>query len=307
MEDYNLIVEILEDILGESHRHHPGKGQLAFDCPVCSYEIKGLDKGDGKANLEVNYQMGVFKCWSCAETHYTKGRLGKLIKKWGTPTHLRDFELLSPEEFHYKNTKYNGKLKLPIGYTELTEVSQHDLNAKQVWNYLRKRNISKEIVEKYKIGFTTQGEYKFRIVVPSYNTYGDLQFFIARSYVNSKLKYKNPEQEKSNLIFNEEHIDWDKDIYLVEGVFDMFFLENSIPLLGKVVSDNLWQRLYEESKGNIIVCLDGDAWDDAVRLYEKINGGKLRGRVKIVKLPDNRDIADLKGEINPENILELHK
>ena len=307
MEDYNLIVEILEDILGDSQRHHPGKGQIAFDCPVCSYEIKGLDTGDGKANLEVNYQMGVFKCWSCAETHYTKGRLGKLIKKWGTPTHLRDFELLSPEEFHYKNTKYNGKLKLPVGYTELTEVSPHDLNAKQVWNYLRKRNISKEIVEKYKIGFTTEGEYKFRIIVPSYNIYGDLQFFIARSYVNSKLKYKNPEQEKSNLIFNEGHIDWEKDIYLVEGVFDMFFVENSIPLLGKVVSDNLWQRLYEESKGNIIVCLDGDAWDDAVRLYEKINGGKLRGRVKIVKLPDNRDIADLKGEIDPKNILELHK
>ena len=307
MEDYNLIIEILEDFLGDSHRHHPGKGQIAFDCPVCSYDIKGLDDGDGKGNLEVNYQMGVFKCWSCAETHYTKGRLGKLIKKWGTKTHLRDFELLSPEEFHYKENKYNSKLKLPIGYSPLTDVSPHDLNAKQVWNYLRKRNISKEIVEKYKIGFTTEGEYKFRIIVPSYNVYDDLQFFIARSYVNNKLKYKNPEQEKSNLIFNEGHIDWDKDIYLVEGVFDMFFIENSIPLLGKVVSDSLWQRLYEESKSNIIICLDGDAWEDAVRLYEKINGGKLRGRIKIVKLPDNRDIADLQGKINPESILQLHK
>ena len=307
MEDYNLIIEILEDFLGDSHRHHPGKGQIAFDCPVCSYDIKGLDDGDGKGNLEVNYQMGVFKCWSCAETHYTKGRLGKLIKKWGTKTHLRDFELLSPEEFHYKENKYNSKLKLPVGYTSLVEVSPHDLNAKQVWSYLKKRNISKEIVEKYKIGFTTEGEYKFRIIVPSYNVYDDLQFFIARSYVNNKLKYKNPEQEKSNLIFNEGHIDWDKDIYLVEGVFDMFFIKNSIPLLGKVVSDSLWQRLYEESKSNIIICLDGDAWEDAVRLYEKINGGKLRGRIKIVKLPDNRDIADLQGKINPESILQLHK
>ena len=31
-------------------------------------------------------------------------------------------------------------------------------------------------------------EYKFRVIVPSYNRYGDLQFFIARSYVNTKLK-----------------------------------------------------------------------------------------------------------------------
>ena len=39
----------------------------------------------------------------------------------------------------------------------------------------------------------------------------------------------------------------------------------------------------------------------------KINGGKLRGRVKVVKLPPDKDIADLKGEIKEENILELHK
>jgi len=253
MEDYNLILEILEDILGNAHKHNPNKGQISFDCPVCSYEIKGLDSGDGKGNLEVNYQMGVFKCWSCAETNYTKGRLGKLIKKWGTKTHLRDFELLSPEEFHYKNGKYNSKLKLPDGYRPLIEVSHHDLNAKQVWNYLKKRNITKELVEKYKIGYTTEGEYKFRIIVPSYNKNQELQFFVARSYINSKLKYKNPEQEKSTIIFNEEHIDWKSDIYLVEGVFDMFFVDNSIPLLGKVISDNLWQRLYNESEGNIII------------------------------------------------------
>ena len=54
MEDHNLIIEILEDILGDSHRHHPGRGQIAFDCPVCSYDLKGLDSGDGKGNLEVN-------------------------------------------------------------------------------------------------------------------------------------------------------------------------------------------------------------------------------------------------------------
>jgi DNA primase len=307
MEDHNLIIEILEDILGDSYRHHPGKGQIAFDCPVCSYDLKGLDRGDGKGNLEVNYQLGVFKCWACSETNYTKGRLGKLIKKWGTSRHLRDFELLSPEEFHYKNTKYNKELKLPIGYVSLMDISPYDLNGKQAWNYLRKRNISKELVQKYKIGFTTEGEYKFRIIVPSYNLNGELQFFIARSYVNSKLKYKNPEQEKSNIIFNDEHINWDDDIYLVEGVFDMFFIENSIPLLGKVVPDSLWQRLYEECKGNVIICLDGDAWEDSVRLYEKINGGKLRGRVRVVKLPTDKDIAELKGEIKEENILELHK
>jgi DNA primase len=307
MEDHNLIIEILEDILGDSYRHHPGKGQIAFDCPVCSYDLKGLDKGDGKGNLEINYKMGVYKCWACSETNYTKGRIIKLIKTWGSPVQIKNFQLVNPDEFEYSNKKYRDDIKLPYGYTKLIDCSPYDLNGRQVWNYLKKRNIGKDIVEKYQIGFTTEGEYKFRIIVPSYNNKGDLQFFIARSYVNTKLKYKNPEQQKSEIIFNETHLNWEKDIYLVEGVFDMFFLPNSIPLLGKVISDKLWQRLYEECKSNIIICLDGDAWEDSVKLYEKINGGKLRGRVRVVKLPTDKDIADLNGQIKEENILELHK
>jgi len=67
--EYEPIVEIVEDILGDYRMHNEYKGQMSFDCPVCSYDIKGLDSGDGKGNLEVNYIRGVYKCWSCAETH----------------------------------------------------------------------------------------------------------------------------------------------------------------------------------------------------------------------------------------------
>jgi hypothetical protein len=34
-----LIVEILEGILGEPKNHYENKGQISFDCPVCSHEI----------------------------------------------------------------------------------------------------------------------------------------------------------------------------------------------------------------------------------------------------------------------------
>ena len=74
-----LIVEILEDFLGDYKKHYKDKCQISFDCPVCSYDIKGLDKGDGKGNLEVNYFKGVYKCWSCSETHSTHGYINKLF------------------------------------------------------------------------------------------------------------------------------------------------------------------------------------------------------------------------------------
>ena len=61
MEDSPLILELLQDALASVNSHYPTKGQISFDCPVCSYDIKGLDKGDGKGNFEVNYQQPVLQ------------------------------------------------------------------------------------------------------------------------------------------------------------------------------------------------------------------------------------------------------
>ena len=123
----------------------------------------------------------------------------------------------------------------------------------------------------------------------------------------TKFKYKNPEAEKDKIIFNEYLIDWDKDIYLCEGPFDALFLDNSIPLLGKKMSDLLFETLYEKTKGKITIVLDGDAWEDAKRLYFKLSGGKLYGKIKVVKLPVDSDIADMRGVIPEDSYIELER
>jgi len=58
--DYGPIIEMLIDILGDYKYHNENSGQISFSCPVCSYEIKGLDELDGKGNLEVNYKKGAY-------------------------------------------------------------------------------------------------------------------------------------------------------------------------------------------------------------------------------------------------------
>ena len=93
-------------------------------------------------------------------------------------------------------------------------------------------------------------------------------------------------------------IDWKKDIYLVEGVFDGFFLPNSIPMLGKHMSELLFNTLYEKAESDIIICLDEDAWDNAIKLYRELNGGRLYRKIKIVHLPKDKDVCDLKGQID---------
>lgn len=306
--DYEPIVEILEDIFGSPKLHNDNKGQISFDCPVCSYEIKGLDQGDGKGNLEINYKYKVYKCWSCAESHETHGSIFKLVKKYGTPKQNKKFLLLLPEENEEIKRVYK-QVRLPKEYLSFDNISSGMKMTpffKQAWNYVKKRNITDEMIKKYKIGFCYQGPYENRIIIPSYDKNGYLNYFIARSYLTkTKLKYKNPEVQKEIIIFNENLINWNERIYIVEGAFDSIFLNNSIPMLGKFMSDFLFKTIYENAKNDIVIILDPDAWSDCEKLYHKLNCGKLMGRVFTVKLEGNEDIADIKGDISNYKIKQL--
>jgi DNA primase len=75
-------------------------------------------------------------------------------------------------------------------------------------------------------------------------------------------------------------------------------LDNSIPLLGKHLPELLFGELYEKSKGDITICLDGDAFENSKKIYQQLNGGKLHGRIKILKLPQDKDVCDLRGKID---------
>jgi DNA primase len=307
-DDYEPIIEILEDILGDYRMHNDYKGQMSFDCPVCSYELKGLDHGDGKGNLEVNYRHNVYKCWACSEVNYTHGSLHKLIKKYGTTKHLKRYELLVPEE-SFENGKPNFKaVKLPEEFVPFSKVSaglKLTHYYKTALNYIRKRNITDDMLTKYNIGFCYKGPYANRIIIPSYDAENRLNYFIARSYeAKTKFKYKNPEAQKEIIIFNEYLIDWFMPIYIVEGAFDSIFLPNSIPMLGKVMGEKLFSLLYEKAL-EVVVVLDGDAWENSQKIYHKLNGGRLFGKVWTVKLPLDKDIADLQGKLDDFKKIQL--
>lgn len=290
MEEYEEILEILRDILGKEKQFYRNKGQIAFNCPYC-------DEDRNKGNLEISLIKGVYKCWSCVDTNDTHGPLGKLIEEFGSKKQKKLYNLFRPTEYNTGETE-KVKLELPESYTKFKDSNPIYPVYKQAMNYLRSRGITDEIIEKYNIGFSDNGPTAGRIIIPSYDKDGKLNYYIARSWsLRTKKKYKNPAVPKDEIIFNENLINWKKDIYLVEGAFDGFFLPNSIPMLGKHLSNLLLETIYEKAMGNIIICLDGDAFKDAVNLYHSLNGGKLFGRIKIVKLPEDKDVCDLRGEI----------
>jgi DNA primase len=295
-DEVDVLVELLTEFLGEYHQHYESKAQISFDCPVCMEE-KGLEEGDGKGNLEINYSKHVYKCWSCGETHGTHGPLGKLFDQYASKSQKKVYNLIKPEELKQEDIK-RPKLRLPEGYTTFQDSNERFIPHKEAYRYLQSRGITDEMIETYKIGYTVSGEFAYRIIVPSFNREGVLNYFVARSWVPKKMKYKNPAVPKDEIIFNESLIDWDKDIYLCEGVFDSFFLTNSIVMLGKKMSGLLFESLYNNANAGIIICCDGDAFQDGLRVYQELNGGRLYNKVKIVKLPLDKDVCDLRGQID---------
>jgi DNA primase len=294
-DEVEVLVGLLTDVLGTPKQHYESKGQISFDCPVCAEE-KGLDQGDGKGNLEINYSKHVYKCWACSETYGTHGPLGKLFDGYATKAQKKLYNLIKPEELKQEDKK-RPKLRLPEGYMTFKDSNPRFIPHIEAYKYLQSRGITDEMIEKYKIGYTVKGDFALRIIVPSFDKDGVLNYYVARAWTPKKMKYKNPAVPKDEIIYNEGLIDWTKDVYLVEGAFDGFFIENSIVMLGKKMSKLLFQTLYERAEGNIIICTDGDAWTDGVKVYNELNGGKLYNKIKIVKLPLDKDICDLRGQI----------
>jgi len=292
MEDFDALVGLLEDILGKHGLHYPSRGQISFNCPVC-------DEDRNKHNLEINYFTNVYKCWSCGDSEGTHGPLGKLIDTYGNRQQKKIYKVFKPEEPKEKVSKQKPKVQLPENFTLFKESNPRYPIYRQAYNYLQTRGINDEIIERFGIGFCDKGSHAGRIVIPSYNKKGDLNYYVGRSWdPKSRAKYRNPEAEKEKIIFWENLINWDKDIYLVEGAFDGMFLDNPVVMLGKHMSELLFETIYNKAKGDVIICIDGDAWQNAVKLYHELNGGELWGRIKIVKLPKDKDVCDLKGQIN---------
>ncbi len=92
---------------------------------------------------------------------------------------------------------------------------------------------------------------------------------------------------------------------MVEGVFDHIVVPNSLPLLGKVISDNLFSKVVKNSECKVIILLDSDAYEDSLKLYKRLNSTKLIGRVLIVKLPEGYDISDIYQRLGKKGVLKV--
>ena len=280
--DKNIVVSTLSNALG-SYSNLRGN-ELAFYCPFCNHH---------KQKLQVNTETQKWHCWTC---NSGGKKLTSLLKRLDVDRKTISIirEIYGDSHYNPQNEDEGTKvyIQLPKEFISLNEEPKgFNPEYKHAIHYLNERGITQNEIIKYNIGYCKDGLYSRRVIVPSYNCDGQLNYFVSRSYYSEeKMKYKNPPISK-NVICLESQINWNEPIILCEGVFDAITIKrNAIPLLGKFPSKLLVEKIFMSGVSDIIISLDNDAINEALKAAEYFR--KQGINVKMMYLKD-KDAAEI--------------
>jgi len=276
------IISNLNKLLNQSPKIRKGTDAVYF-CPICKHY---------KRKLEVNILTGKYHCWVCG---FGGLNFKTLFKKLGAPasyyTFLNENKEFKPNKefeisFDEPEEKSTQLLQLPKEFKPMWEPSS-ELEYRHALVYLKNRGINKEDILRYCIGYSTEGDLKNRIIIPSYDSNGLLNFYTARSFHETKgLKYVSCSYSK-NIIGFELLVNFEEPITLVEGPFDAISLRtNTIPLFGKTLSNKLKMKLLEYDVPMVNVLLDNDAIADSIKICEFLIKNNIKTKLIILKDKD---------------------
>ena len=298
----NKIINLLNRVLGDSGVKLKKQNEFMYWSPFITHH---------KRKLQINIQTQKWHCW----VSNTGGRnLFQLFKKVNASREQFNELVELVGEPKYSRVKKQDKkdlVRLPDEYKPLWNggdgiVKRHALT------YMYKRGFTDDDILKHNIGYCDEGKYSNRIIIPSYDSDGQLNFFVGRDFYKSKLKYLNSFTSKDVIGFD-LFINWDEPIILCEGVFDaMSFKRNAIPLFGKTMSKRLHKKILQQKVKKVFLALDDDAQVDAMKISEKLMNEGIDVRNIDLKNGDPNDIGFKKltkmlGETEETNFLDLMK
>ena len=304
---------ILDSFLGNPKSEMTSSFQLEYPCPRCIEKYGNSEIQ--KYNCSISLKLQRFNCWKCSDEgdEAMHGSIIKLIKQYGNEQLLIDYKeaIRSFREsklysLNFSNDDFNidsksveiDDLSLPEGYKRIIKGKYVP---KKVLDYLFSRGIGYDIIERFNMGYIEYSKDSFmpsyRVYIPSYDKFGDLNYWTGRDYMNREkvVKYYNPKVERKGIIFNEEKIQWDADITLVEGPFDHIVVPNSVPLLGKSLNRDfkLYWEIIKNANANINIWLDGDAKDASKKIYSLLNHEKLYNKIRFINTTIGKDPSEI--------------
>ena len=273
------LLSLLETVLGKSKK--TSGDNYAFWSPFITHH---------KPKLEINIKLNSngdnpWHCWVSDE----KGKsIRTLFRKLKVSKEIWDeHNSIFSRKYRYRKdtvVEDNKVVQLPKEYIPLWKPSTSVIR-KHALVYLENRGVTPVEIIKYQIGYCEEGPYKHKVIVPSYNEYGILNYFVGRSFYDSNFKHKNPNVSKDVVGF-EMFINWDLPIVICEGVFDAMAIRmNSIPLFGKSPQSELQKKILGKGVKKVYLALDSDAFSNSLRFAEALMNNGID--VYIVELNDS--------------------
>jgi hypothetical protein len=251
-------LQAIRRLLGHEERR---KGdEVLYFCPRCPVRHH-------KAKLSISLDTDRFHCWIC-------GWGGKSLQ------HLLAMNGATEDSRSYGQAQVNEPLSeprqrvydvpvLPPEFRTLTRTwrSPHYAAAME---YLISRGLDMDDIVRWKLGYCESGEYRGRIIVPSFDERGVLNFCVGRAFLpNVGLSYKHGNLSK-DIVWNDYMIDWKRPVVVTEGPFDAFKAEdNVVALQGSIMGDQLFAKIVSHD-APVYFAMDADALRKQLRIMEKL-------------------------------------
>lgn len=279
---YDLI-QLLESVLGSGHSE--GKN-YRFKCPFP--ECLGASRSNLSIVIDTSSEgKNPWMCWNCNHRgqtikslffHVAPDKISRLntiiVPQYSTPsTSVKEQVILQlPEEFR------------PLYMSGI--IASSSLVYRQAASYLKSRNFTDDDMAKYNLGYCEDGRYRNRIIFPSYDRTGQLNYFVGRTWIeDAEPKYLPCDAPRKDIVPFELFINWKVPVILCEGFFDAKAIaRNVIPLMEKDITPGIMNKLLQSEVKKIYIVLDKDAIKHALRHAEFLIGnGK---KVYLVELED---------------------
>ena len=242
-----------------------------------------------KRKLNINTITGYYQCWVCG---FSGKSFSSLLKKLKASAEY--YQILCKNKVRTSYVSDEKKtLTLPSEFKPLYK-SSNDVGYKHALNYCLKRNLNVHEIVRYNIGYCTEGTFANRVIIPSYDKDGNLNFYCGRDFYNGYLKYRLCDGSKDIIGF-ELFTDFTKPITIVEGPFDALSVKyNTVPLFGKTMSRKLKMKLLEYRPPYVNVLLDNDALGSSLKICDFLISNDIESRLILLDGKDPNEIGHIK-------------
>ena len=278
-------IRFLSDIFGDCSVSRDGKN-VAVSCPECG------DKE--KKKLSVRLDNWQFHCWVCG----SKGRtLVPMLRKHSAKevlSYYREKFLGSTLSKSDAPAEIEESITHPEGFKLIAEcLGSRDPDVKACISYLKTRGIGIETMWRFRLGVSNIGRHRRRVIMPSFDSDGDLNYFVSRTIDGSFPKYLNCKANKTKIVFNDIDVDWDKELTVCEGPFDLMKCDqNATCLLGSNLGeDTLLFKKIVANETDVLLALDADMRTKTQKIAASL--ASYGCKVRILELGERKDIGEM--------------